>query len=241
MTTKALTLGLTIRALGDSPSIVITTPTQDLMHDTIDPLGMDTTRYMSGTRAVNFAHDHSRLPVAKTLGLSRSPAGIRANFEWLDHAHAGEVRRVFEAGVLGASVEFVPVDMTPNASGGFHFSKCILTGWALTGNPANPECVRMLKSLQLSSESIFVDPDDFRSALDASLGRAIARECAGAARRALGGEQEYVALADAGRPASGTAMVEVNEDLARLVGSTIADVVGREVRRALDAARGRID
>src|SRR5438477_9061967 len=108
--TKHLTAGVTIRATGDQPSILITTPARDLMSDTIDPEGMDVASYLNGTRAINFAHDHSRLPVAKTVTLARSAQGIRATFAWLDLPDAQLVRRAFEAGVLGASVEFVTVE-----------------------------------------------------------------------------------------------------------------------------------
>lgn len=148
---KSLQFGLIIRARGDEPEITITTPTLDLMDDTIDPLGMDVSRYLNGTRAVNFAHDHSRLPVGKTLDLAKSPQGIQARFRWLEaNPEVRSVRGVFEEGVLGASVELVVPpegEASRNRNGGRHYAKSILTGWALTSNPANPECVRITRSL----------------------------------------------------------------------------------------------
>ena len=100
--------------------------------------------------AVNFAHDHSRLPVGKTVSLAKSPQGIRARFRWLEsNPAAAAVRAAFAEGVLGASVEFVPVESEPNPHGGYHYAKSVLTGWALTANPANPQCMPMLKSLGL--------------------------------------------------------------------------------------------
>src|SRR3989304_737782 len=100
--TKHLYANLVIRAAGDEPEITITTPARDLMRDTIDPLGMDCAAYLSGTRAVNFAHDHSRLPVGRTVSLTRSPQGVRATFTWLDLPDAALVRRAFGAGGGGA-------------------------------------------------------------------------------------------------------------------------------------------
>jgi hypothetical protein len=83
--------------------------------------------------------------------LTRSPVGIVAKFRWIEgNPEARSVRAVFEAGALGASVEFVPVETPqPNKAGGYHFPKTLLTGWALTGNPANLDCVRLVKSLGL--------------------------------------------------------------------------------------------
>jgi len=51
---------------------------------------------------------------------------------------------------------------------GIHFQKSVLTGWALTANPANPECVRMLKSLgartlDLDREVIVLDDEPVRT------------------------------------------------------------------------------
>src|SRR2546425_12153536 len=122
---RALPARLSIRAAGGAPTITITTPAVDLMGDTIDPRGMDIATYLGGTRAVNFAHDHSRLPVGKTLALTRSAGGIRAAWEWLDLPDVPPVRTAYEAGVLGASVEFVIVEAEPNGEGGVHFAKSI--------------------------------------------------------------------------------------------------------------------
>lgn len=161
MTNHVMHTGLTIRATGDEPEITITTPARDLMRDTIDPLGMDVTSYLRGTRAVNLYHEHNRLPVGKTLSLAKSAQGIRCQFRWLPaNPEAATVRAIFEESVLGASVEYVPVESAPNNAGGYHYAKTILTGWALTSNPANPECVRMMKSLGWGADVLALDDED---------------------------------------------------------------------------------
>ena len=136
---------------GGEAAVTITTPARDLMGDTIDPMGMDTSIYLGGPSAVNFAHNHGRLPVGKTLALDKSPMGIRARFKWREDADSQAVKAAFDDNVLGASVEFTVPEggAIPNQGGGYHFAKTILTGWALTGNPANAQCVRMFKSLGL--------------------------------------------------------------------------------------------
>jgi hypothetical protein len=50
---------------GSDPA-TIATKSYDLMDDSIYIEEMDTDAYMRGPRAVNFAHDHSRLPVTRT-------------------------------------------------------------------------------------------------------------------------------------------------------------------------------
>ncbi|MCZ6550953.1 MAG: hypothetical protein O6926_06090 [candidate division NC10 bacterium] len=136
---------------GSEAEVTITTGDKDLMGDRIDPAGMDVTTYLSGPASVNYAHDHqNRLPVAKTTALDKSPLGIRAHFRWRDDAFSREVKAAFDDDVLGASVEFIVPEggAVANQTGGFDFRKTILTGLALTGNPANPRAVKLLKGLR---------------------------------------------------------------------------------------------
>jgi hypothetical protein len=65
-TTERIAAAVVVRERGDAPSIVITALSTDVMGDTIDPLGMDVTAYLGGTRAVNFAHDHRLKRRART-------------------------------------------------------------------------------------------------------------------------------------------------------------------------------
>lgn len=245
MSTKILSAGLTIRARGDEPEITITAPTRDLMNDTIDPMGMDVAGYLNGTRAVSFAHDHSSLPVAKTLTLAKSSQGIRAKFTWLGHHDAQEVRGVFDAGVLGASVEFVPVASEPNRDGGMHFAKSILSGWSLTGNPANQSCTRMLKSLGLWRQPVdeidlaMLSRADVLAALHEGIG-ALAQDQATAAvtreRWKLMGGGEHVLVLDDEIEVGLTA-----EDVLAALRSSIGAEVEAGVRRAINGALGRVD
>jgi hypothetical protein len=256
MTTQSLPASVTIRALGDTADITITTPHTDLMQDTIDPMGMDVSRYLTGTRAVNFAHDHGRLPVGKTVNLAQTPSGIRARFRWLDsNPEARVVRDVFEEGVLGASVEFVPVERTPNRAGGIHFAKSVLTGWALTGNPANPRCTRMLKSLRLdrpdapvlmladdpADDLVAFEPRDLADALRAVVADRARNEVRRRSRELFGvaPPDDAVLVLDDGRP-DDTVLVD-EADLRAAWAAALGQVVGREVRSAVNRLTGRVD
>ncbi|MBI4254216.1 MAG: hypothetical protein HY616_04025 [Candidatus Rokubacteria bacterium] len=150
MTTKILPATLRmVRTAGDEPEAIITTPHEDLMGDEVMPEGMDTEKYMGGPRAVLFAHDMGRLPVARTVSLAKSPGGIRARFRWMDgNPDAAAVRKVYEAGALGASIGFIPHESEPlGRSRGLRFTKTTLTEWSLVPVPANPQCVALVKSL----------------------------------------------------------------------------------------------
>ncbi len=152
------------RSHGDEASVVITTPDLDLMSDRIDTNQMETASYLAGPASVNFGHDYkSRLPVARTLALNKNPSGIKAHFRWRGDAFSREVKSAFDDGVLGASVEFIPKeDPVRNEDGGFDFRKTILTGWAFTGNPANPRAIKLLKSLRhaLGEDDLFLEVED---------------------------------------------------------------------------------
>lgn len=261
MTTKLLPATLMIRARGSEPEVVITTPTTDYMGDVIDPAGMDTTRYMAGTRAIFLAHDYGKLPVAQTLGLTKSPQGIRARFRWLEgNPEAATVRRVFDEGVLGASVGFISIESEP-AARGYRYTKSILTEWSLTGNPANPECVRMMKSLGLGhGDEIDLDAIPAEDEIDLStLSRA---DVLGALREAIT-EQAKAATATAIARARPSLMLPDDEidldnipyrddeqdvlagwrpdDVKAALRAGIHAAAEAGVRRALALARGRID
>lgn len=140
---------------GDTDSITITTPSFDFVNDRIFPQGLDIGDYMRGPRSVNFAHDHLSLPVARTVDLAVSSRGVRAIFQWLDHAFARELRGVFDAGALGASIEIVPVgEPVQNERGGWDFRTSKMVGWGFTGFPANPDAVKSLEAVCKSLDRI---------------------------------------------------------------------------------------
>jgi hypothetical protein len=246
METRLLDCRLTRAAGGgDEAEVTITTPDQDLMGDCIDPLGMATDTYLKGPRAVNFAHDHSRLPVARTLALNTATQGIRARFRWRTDATSQEVRAAFDDGVLGASVEFIVPEggAVPNGKG-YHFTKTILTGWALTGNPANPRCVKMFRSLGLwrGGDELVRLPDipaerpvsdlekvvAMRRTVRAAVGEALAQRVADVVRQKVRGDAPYLTITDS--PATGAARAMRhhvgNDPVLRVAGMT-----DHEVRR----------
>ncbi len=156
------------------------------------------------------------------------------------------VRGVFEEGVLGASVEFVPVESAPNKAGGYHYAKAILTGWALTSNPANPQCVRMVKSLGLCLDG---DADlgavDERLVLDTLRGvveEAVRCEVRAASRALtppgahIPGTEDLDLDAVFADPDELSA-ADVRAALAAVVGASVASGVRSAVNRAL----GRVD
>jgi hypothetical protein len=135
-------------AVAGTERLKITTPGLDFVKDRIFPLGMETARYMAGPRAINFAHDHNNLPVARTVRLEKSASGIVSEFVWLEgDPQAALVRNAYRQGLLAASVEFIVGNGKRNEHGGYDFDRSELTGVALTANPANPECVRLMKAL----------------------------------------------------------------------------------------------
>lgn len=248
--TKHLSATLTIRARGAEPEITITTPTTDYMGDVIDPMGVDVSRYLAGPRAVFLAHDYGKLPVAQTLALTKSAQGIRARFRWLEgNPEAATVRRVFDEGALGASVGFVPIE-SEAATRGYRYTKSVLTEWSLTGNPANPECVKLFKSLGLggaafrspreSSVDLDVTREDVRAAFRSpEIRRWIAEEAARRVRWSMLPPDADVLTLDDEEPDVLAGLTEADILTALRAGIGAAAEAG--VRQAVNAARGRID
>ena len=223
---KWLSAGLVIhRAAGDEAEITITTPARDLMRDVVEPLGMDTSRYLGGTRAVNYAHQHDDIDdlIGKTVALSPSRTGIRARFRWLDsNPKVPRIRAAFAAGVLGASIEFIPTETARLDDGGWHYVRSVLTGWALTPSPANPACARVLRSLGLTDR-------DGDAELDiASIPYGDAEiDLAAIPSRAVAGADVLVSLSP--------------HDVQAAIRATVPGMVRDALRRELARARGRVD
>lgn len=144
----------TVRATGDQPSILISTPGEDRDGDQLDMRGCVLDNYRKNP-TVLFAHDYSELPVGVTTSINVTPEGIRASWNWLTgDPMADRVKNAWDQRALNAaSVGFRPLESSPRSGGGLLFSKWELLEWSLVPVPSNPEAVRTLKSCGLWSKA----------------------------------------------------------------------------------------
>ena len=249
-------------ASGDEPSMTITTVALDRARDEVVPEGGDFAAYLKNP-VVLFGHDHHGLPVGTTTQLDVTPGrGIRARWRWLEgDPFADRVRNAFEQGMLrAASIGFLPRESERNGQGGQRFTDWELLEWSLVAIPANPDAVRVLRSLDLwpGGDDVALDLDDV--ALD--LKDADILDVEGFSRAELdeltrrASELTRGRLQRRGEPFGDPAarrherddevVCDVDpEDLRRIlrgvVEATLADVVRRETAAALARARGRVD
>lgn len=255
-------------ARGDEPEITISTIALDRADDEVDPDGAEFTSYKRNP-VVLFGHDYSSLPVGSTTQLDVvAGRGIRARWRWLDgDPFADRVRNAWDAGVLrAASIGFMPKASEPNGRGGRRFTRWELLEWSLCAVPANPEAVRVLRSLDLwrSADAVLELEDDAppeQLEVDAAdVYAAIAATLPTALREALPGlvaeQVRDVFRARAGRigeplgdpaarhrsSAPGTSEErEVVELIRATIGGELRAVIARETAAALRRATGRID
>src|SRR5262249_8231731 len=95
-------------------SITITTDSLDRMCDRVLQDGLDFRDWLRGGGPVLWAHDARALPVGQALDVRRDGRGHRMAFRFLAHDEAQKVRQAFDAGVLSASIGFVPHARRPN-------------------------------------------------------------------------------------------------------------------------------
>jgi len=157
-------------ATGQPPSIIITTPTVDWDRDRAIPERLR----MAPEVPVLWAHDYLDLPVGRSVSSALNPDGSRrAWFRWLaNDERASGIRNAFEQNMLSASIGVRGDWAEPNDFGGHDFGGDIVE-FSLCSVPANPDCVRQLKSLGIwKREAVTTGPRtggvDMRTAVERS-------------------------------------------------------------------------
>jgi phage head maturation protease len=97
---------------------------------------------------VLWAHDYSRLPVARAVEIDAVPGvGLRAKMEFAPagvDAHIDAVRKLWELGFLNAaSVGFTPKAGTPTGKGGTRYTEWELLEFSIVPIPANADALRL--------------------------------------------------------------------------------------------------
>ncbi len=247
--TQTVTLPTVVRASGDEPEITITTSAVDREGDIIEPDGAELAEYQRNP-VVGFGHFRQEpLPIGVTTSITQEPGrGLRARWQWLEgDAFAARVRNAWDQGVLrAASVGFLPLAFEPRKDGrGMRYTRWSLLEWSLCPIPANPEAVRVLRSLGLpvdESDEIVLpladepagDPEirvrasTLSAMVRAEVRVAVAPLLARVSKRAA--------------PAEAPERFDVDKAwLARVTRDALYELVGRETRAAINRARGRID
>jgi HK97 family phage prohead protease len=163
----------------DTAQITITTPSVDHYNDRVLPEGIDRSAF-DRNPTVLWAHDAygvteaAGIPIGKATALAVSRSGITATWRWLQgDAFVARVKNAWDQGIINAaSVGFIPLQVEPNDQGGYDISRWKLLEFSLVPIPANPEAVRKLKALGLTSRRLPLDLAQLvRSELRAYLGR----------------------------------------------------------------------
>lgn len=262
MTRKALILPTVVRAQGDEPEITITTGGPDREGDIIEPDGAELSDYLKNPTVGywHFRPGDAALPVGSTVSLTVEPGrGLRAKWKWLEgDPFATRVRNAWEQGVLrAASVGFLPLASEPRRDvRGLRFTRWTLLEWSLVPVPANPEAVRVLRSLGLPAEAadesdvvqiVFrdeaADGDDGDPILNIRRSELVATIRASVAPLV---EQARLLTAQLAAPEPDVLQAdlepgELDEIIVDALRHELAAVVAREVKAAINALRGRID
>ena len=140
------------------PSCVISTINADRDKDHVIPEGMDASNFMKAPVLMwshGAADGYRALPIGTVTSLNVTPGqSITAEWKWLDgDPWAERVKNAWEQGVVrGTSIGFRPIKMEPNVQGGMDHLAWELLELSVCPIPANPEAVRMLKTLGLMDE-----------------------------------------------------------------------------------------
>jgi HK97 family phage prohead protease len=184
MKRKALE-ALALKKGGDVAEIFVSTESVDRDRDRVLAGGADLKSYKRNP-VVMYGHDLRSIPVGRATSVTAvADQGIRAAWKWLNGDEFAErVKNAWDQGVLNAtSIGFLPRRWKENKEGGLDFTEWELLEFSVVPVPANPEAVRVLRSLGLGGgEVIEVDP----AQVDAAVRRAL-QPIPEILRRRLGG------------------------------------------------------
>ena len=164
-----------------------------------------------------WSHNYHEIPIGSVTRLSRDGHdALHAQWRWLSgDSFVDRIKNAWQQRVIGASsIGFRPIEVKANQEGGFDVLKSELLEISLCAVGANQDAVRTLKSLGLLDEPRHTEPEPrFVFCLDDEDDEPIYR----------------------------LSPNDLQEAIVEVAGTYIAGVVSREVRAAVNAARGRVD
>lgn len=127
--------------------VMASTEAQDRQGDVLVSTGAQLDNYRRNP-VVLWAHDYTKLPVARTLDIEPIPGvGLRAKMQFAPQGvdpFIDAVRSLWENGFLNAaSVGFQPRAGTPNGNGGTRYTGWELLEFSIVPIPANPDALRL--------------------------------------------------------------------------------------------------
>ena len=150
MTTQYKAVTVTTKAIDAQAGLyelMASTESVDRQNDVLVSTGADLSNYRRNP-VVLWAHDYSRLPVARAVEIDAVPGvGLRAKMEFAPagvDAHIDAVRKLWELGFLNAaSVGFTPKAGTPTGKGGTRYTDWELLEFSIVPIPANADALRL--------------------------------------------------------------------------------------------------
>ncbi len=125
--------------------MVITTSDLDRYQEVISMDGWELDHYLKNP-VVLWGHDHFTLPVGVTQRLYKEDGKLIAEGKFAPHAHAQEIRRLYDAGVIRASsVGFLEKERQGNL-----ITRAELIEWSFVSVPANPYALTLAMEKELS-------------------------------------------------------------------------------------------
>lgn len=139
-----------VKAIEGQPGVyevMASTEAMDRQGDVLVSTGAQLDNYRRNP-VVLWAHDYTRLPVAKTLDIQPVPGvGLRATMEFAPNGvdpFIDAVRALWDGGFLNAaSVGFQPKAGTPIGNGGTRYTSWDLLEFSIVPIPANPDALRL--------------------------------------------------------------------------------------------------
>lgn len=248
MKTKAIT---PVHVPGQDPRAIISTAAVDSEGDVVVQAGL---RFRPNMR-VTFSHDYRALPVGVVTSIAQSAGRTEATWRWITgDEFVDRVKNVYEQGGLDASIGFRVIAADPRKGGtGYTITEAEVIEFSLTAVPANAACVALVKALDARGSGAVLERAADAPGLEvtpAAVTAALREVITDEVRRALPpailfpsadpGDEAFLALAD--EAAGGLTLVDLDPDAARAaVAAEIKSRITTEVRRAVNALRGRID
>lgn len=145
-------VGVSVKAIGDNQiEAIIATNSIDRHGEVLEIEGVDLKQYKKNP-VVLWAHDYSKLPVARSISIKKQDGQIVSKMEFNpDDEESMKVYKAIKNGFVNAfSIGFIPVDgFWDEKINGYRWTKSEMIEYSVVPVPANPEALIQAKKLGL--------------------------------------------------------------------------------------------
>lgn len=156
----------TVKVLDEENMIIdhcISDEAPDRVGDVVYQDGIDTKDYMNNPVVLD-SHTYDKPSVGKCLRLYRQGNQTRAQTQFAPTDDGKKYYALYKDGFMKAfSISFIPIEYSPNKSGGYDISKSSLLEYSVVSVPCNPRALKTLIDKEFDDDIEHMKEEDLKA------------------------------------------------------------------------------